>query len=771
MPVVRSLTRVPLLSTAVTLTFAVATAMLAVAFALVWHILVRQLPFPGAERLVFVWNRYGATEPQSSSISAPGFGDYRDARSFEGAAAWTTRSVNLAGAEPVRLSAAAVTERFFDTLGVNAAIGRTFAAGQENVVVLSDAAWRTHFGARPDIAGATIRLNDVPHRIAGVMPREFAFPDRATDVWIPLKLTAADFADEFRGDENLTMFARVRQGVSLTQAQAEIDVISRRVFDRVPKRTPFLRESRWHVSLFPMRDDLVRRARPALWLLLGAAVLVSLLAAANVVGLFLARTTARQRELNVRTAVGASRLEVMRVVAAEVLLLATVGIALGLVVARVALPFVSVAGLPRMDEVRIDAAVVSAIAAVMMIAAVMIAFGVALWALRPTRPATVRATLVAAQVAIAITLLSAGAMLLQTYDRLRAVDLGFDPHNLLTFAVELPRSKYEMPQRQAFFTALTERLKTLPGVTSASAVSDLPFSPNDWTATFGVEGVDDGGKDPSAHVRVVLPEYMSTMRIPILRGRFFTTADREGATRVCVVDAEAARRYFPNQDPVGKRVQWGSGFREVVGVVGSVRTSSLADDAEPHLYMPLLQRNEWMLYGVVRTEGDPAAIARNIRAIVRSLDAGQPVYAIRTMDAYLDDAIAQPRMRAMVVAASAAVAILLAMTGLYALLAYLVTMRTREVGLRIALGATPAHIVRFVVRWASRITSVGIAAGLIGAVVMTRAMGTLLYGVDPLDPATYLVVVVGFVVVALAAGAIPAIRAARIDPAVALKQE
>ena len=524
MPALRSLSRVPLVSSAVTLTFAVATAILAIVFALVWHILVRQLPYPDAERLVFVWNRYGATETHSSTLSPPDFNDYRHARSFVNAAAYTPASVNLTQGEPRRLSATRITSGFFDVLGVAA------PRLDERSIILSDAAWRTHFGARRDLVGNTILLDGVATRVAAVMPASFAFPDRNTEAWLPLELTQEDFADANRGNENLVMIARLRKGVTVAQAQAEIDVINRSVFHRVPDRVDFLKEVKWHVALFPLREDLVQRARPALLLLLGAALLVALLAAANVTSLFLARTVARQKELSVRSALGASVWHLLRVVAFEALLLASVGIVVGLFVARVTLPRIALQGLPRAHEVRIDAAIMIGTAAFVLIAATIIGFGVALWSRRTSSSATrLRAILVGAQVAIAVTLIVSGAMLFQTYRRLRGVELGFEPRNLLTFAVELPRSKYKMPQRQAFFSELQTRLKALPGVVDASAVSNLPFSPNDWTATFDIEGVDHRGKVPSAHVRVVLPDYARTMRIPVLRGRFFTTADREGA--------------------------------------------------------------------------------------------------------------------------------------------------------------------------------------------------------------------------------------------------
>jgi predicted permease len=780
---IRQLLRAPLLSTAVTITFTVTTAILAIVIALVWNILLRQLPFPDAERLVFVWNRYGA-DPQkvfSSAMSAPDFNDSRNARAFESITAIDTASASLLAGEPVRVSLARVTPDFFRVFGVPPILGAPFGPEEEDAAVLSESLWRARFGARPDIVGDAIVLNGRARRVAGVMPAQFAFPRRETEVWMPLHFTAADFADANRGNENLTVVARLARGVTIRQAQAEVDVINKSVFHRVPDRVPYLQESRWHVALFGLRDDIVGRAKPPLWMLLAAALLVAVLAAANVMGLFLARTVARRKELAVRQALGAGRWNIARSLAGEVVMLAAAGVVLGLIAARVAMPRITLHGLPRVEEVRIDWAVASITALLILGSAAIIGYTIALWASRNQEslaersstgsvPATrIRAILVAVQVAIAVTLLTSGAMLLETYRRLRGVELGFDPQHLITFAVELPRSKYESsPQRQAFFSALQERLAALPGVQSVSAVSDLPFSPSDWTGTFDIDGYT-AKETPAAHVRVILPEYTTAMRIPVLRGRAFTEADRAGTTLVALVDEAAAKKYWPNQDPIGKRVQWGTTWREVVGVIGSVRTSSLIDDAQPHLYMPLLQRNEWMLYGVMRTAGDADRIASDVRAIVRQLDPGQPIYAVRTMEEYLDDAIAQPRLRATVVAGSAVVAILLAVTGLYALLAYIVATRTREVGLRIALGATPAMMVRFIGRWALRVTAAGIIAGLVGAMVMTRSMRALLFGIDALDPATYAVVIATFTLVAVAAGALPALRAARIDPAVALK--
>lgn len=772
MTALRSLFRSPLLSTTVAATFLVATAILAIVFALTWHILVRELPYPDSERLVLLWNRYGAKEVQSAVLSAPGFNDYRNLRAFESAAASQLSNATLTVGEPRRVSVARVTPEYFRVFGTN------LLFSEPDSVILSEAISRSVFGG---VTPATVIVEGKAMKVAGVVPSTFTIPENI-DLWMPLNLTAADFADANRGNENLNVVAKLRPGVSLEQAQAEVDVVSKAVFDRAPDRIEWLKESRWHVAVVGMRDDLVRRARPALLMLLAAALLVALLAAANVLGLFLARTVARRKELAVRAALGAGRWRIARALAFEVIALAAIGVTGGLIAARLTIPHIALAGLPRASEVRIDFAVASITALLILGAAAVIGYGIAWWASRndeslaerastASAPATrMRAILVATQVAIAVTLLTSGAMLLETYRRLQTVDIGFDPVNVLTFAVELPSTKYEtMAERHAFFNELQQRLTALPGVVSAAAVTNLPFSESDWTGTFVVEGFE--GETPLGHVRSILPQYPATMRIPVLRGRAFNRTDVLATTRVALVDEAAAKKYWPNQDPIGKRVRWGQTWREVVGVIGSVRTSSLIDDAEPHLYFPLLQRSESQVYMVVRTGGDPRLLANDVRALVRRLDPGQPIYDLRTMEEYLDDAIAQPRLRATVVAGSAIVAILLAVTGLYALLAYIVATRTREVGLRLALGATPAQMVRFIARWALRITAAGIVIGVVGAIVMTRSMRALLFGIDALDPATYAVVVTIFAAVAIAAGALPALRAARVDPAIALRQE
>ncbi|HKR64681.1 MAG TPA: FtsX-like permease family protein, partial [Thermoanaerobaculia bacterium] len=444
-------------------------------------------------------------------------------------------------------------------------------------------------------------------------------------------------------------------------------------------------------------------------------------------------------------------------------------------------------GLPRAAEVRIEATVVAFTLGIVALIAAGVSTLVVVWSARADtlalrdRTATAgsaraRGLLVAAQVAIAVTLVASGALLLQSYRRLRAVETGFDPDGVLAFRVALPRTTYDTSAKQrAFFEQLQAKLSTTPGVTSVSAVSELPFGVEAWTMTFDVAGrtIPAGGETPSANTRLVLPGYTETMRIPLLRGRTLTARDSGDPPRAVVIDITAARRWWPNEDPIGKRITFSGNvpepiWREVVGIVGAVRHDTLSAPAEPHIYMPLLQSGASQMYVVVRGRGD---LTRDVRAVVRSLDPMQPVHGMKTMRQYVDDATAQPRLRATLVAIFAAIGVLLASVGLYALLAFIVASRTREVGVRIALGATPAQVVRFVVRWSLRVTAAGLAAGLLGAIAMTRAMRALLFGVDPLDPATYVLVAASFLILAVTASAVPAFRAARIDPAAALRQE
>jgi putative ABC transport system permease protein len=779
----RSLARVPAFTLASVLTLAVATAVIVTTFSLVYGILLRELPYPNADRLVLVKSVYGAGDDPSAAVSPPDFGDRRNARSFSAAALWKPATVNITEGEPESLDGVQVTGQFFDLLG----IARPALRSDTDQLFISDRLWRRRFGARANIIGSTLRIDDKQVVIAGVMPRAFAFPNRGVDVWLPFPLRPADLADANRGNEYAYMIARLRHGVSPAAAQAEMNVISAWARERVPERKQFLLDSKWRVELYSLTEDTVGRFRPALLLLFGAAGLVLLLAVANVSGLFLARTVGRARELSVRAALGAGRMRIAGALAAEVAAVTMAGGAIGLAAAKFALPFAASTGLPRATELGIDATVVTFAGAALIVIAASITLLIAFMHSRTDslvlreRSTTVagarlRTLLVALQVAIAVTLVASGALLSQSYRRLRGVETGFDPRNVLTFRVKLPATVYDTAdKRRAFFDRLQSGLRNAPGVTGASAISNLPFTDN-WTISFMIEGRPPatGVPQPGINIRLVLPEYAAAMKIPLLRGRSFDARDRGSSPKVVIIDEAAARKWWPNEDPVGKRITFSDAsetplWREIVGVVGAVRHESLSAAPEPHVYLPLLQSaSQSEAVYVVRGGGE---LTNSVRAIVKSIDPAQPIYGIRTMQQTLDDASAQPRLRALLVTIFASIGVLLASVGLYALLAYVVASRTREVGVRMALGATRSQVVRFVVRWSFRVTLAGIVAGLGGALVMTRSMRALLFGIDPFSPATYLAVAAAFLGVAMIASVVPALRAARIDPATALKQE
>lgn len=792
MKVLRSLSRARGFSLAVIVSFAIAAAVVGATFALVWHVLIRPLPYPDSERLLLVRGQYGVETVQTTFVAPPDFADRREAESFESAAAWMSSNVNLTEGTPEVLSAARVSESFFDVLGVRDRFLLGGPAADLRSVTLSESLWRERFGARADVVGAAVRINGVSYTVAGVAPRRFAFPEAGTDLWIPLELTPEDFSDERRGNEYLEMIARLRPGVSIETAEAEMDVITAAVVEKVPGRKPFLVETQWRIDLESLHEVTTGEHRKAILLLFGGALLVMLLVAANVTGLTIARTISRQKELAVRRALGAGRGRISGALLLELELLAVTGAAAGLLVAQMVVPRLAASGLPRAEEIGLGAAVVAIVMAVSVVVAGAIGAVVAAYAWRSsllqqgtrsgsaTRPASrLRAALVCAQVAIAVTLLATCALLVESYRRIREVDPGFRSDHVMTFRVALPVSAYPEPQaRRAFFDELQRRIEGLPGVVAASAISNLPLSGDDWTGTFHREGFADfpGSPLPAAHWRIIQPGYDQVLQIPLLSGRMFDGRDYDGAARVVVIDERTAERYWPGEDAVGKRIslrdprdrpEW----REVVGVVGSVRHQTLQTPAEPHLYLPASQTRFDQLYGIVRTSGDPAALAEGVRSAVRSIDPLQPVFDAGTMRSYVDRSVEQPKHRATILTTFAAISLLEALLGLYALLTYVVLARTREVGVRMALGARGAEVVRMFLRWGLSITSAGIALGIAGAIAVTRSMRTLLYGVEGVEVPALAAVAAAFLLTAILASAPPIWRAARTDPAEALRSD
>jgi putative ABC transport system permease protein len=772
-------------------------------FSVVNSVLLRPLPYADPGRLVSVWNQYPGMNLMRASVSGPDYVERRDQNTvFEGVAVYAHASLNLTGSgEPERIHGLRASANLFHLLGVPPALGRGFLEeedhpGRSQVAVVSDRMWRRTFGADRGLVGRTVRLNGVPYTVAGVAPPEFYFPEPGVDIWIPIALKPEDVDAKLHGFEYLTMIARLRPGAGVAQAQADLDVITRRFLDAAPAQArEFFESNRWGAGVAPLMDEWTGSVRPALLVLLGAVVCVLLIACANVSNLLLARTASRQKEMAVRYAVGAGRGRVVRMLLTESVLLALAGGGLGLLVAAWGIDLLVLArpaNLPRIDEIGIDGRVLLFTSALSILSGLVFGIAPALQMSARSFGASLkeggragsapgrsrlRATLVTAQISLALVLLVGAGLLVRTFDRIQQVDPGFrDAPRLLTMSLSLPDSRYaKAADKRLFFDRLLERLRALPGVTAAAANSLLPLAPGASTASFRVEGqrLGPGEGNALASVRLVTPGYLAVMGIPLRQGRDLEERDAAAGTEAAVIEETLARRFFPGESPIGRRVTFselddGQWFT-VVGVAGTVKHSGLAQESFGHLYIPYAVYPAPEMFVVLRTQGDPRSAIAAVRGAVRAVDPEQPIHAVRTMDDYVDDALAQPRFRAVLLGMFGGVALLLAVVGIYGVMAFSVTQRTHEIGVRLALGARPRDVLRMIVAQGLRLTLAGVVLGLLGAVAVTRALAGLLFGVGSTDPATFATVPIVLAAAALLASYIPARRATRVDPMVALR--
>ena len=793
----RMLRRNPGFTTVAVLTLALGIGANTAIFSVVHAVLLEPLPYPDSDRLVMIWNTYGGNH---SHNSPPDYFDrVEQSEMLESIAAYAPRTFNLTGqGEPLRLQGAGVTASFFTTLGVAPLHGRVFDAEEDSaergdVVVLSHGAWLRQFGGDAAAVGSKIVLNDHSFTIAGVMPPRFALLFPEIDIWAPMAFAADARADSNRGNEYILVFGRMKPGVSLQQAGDEMKVIAASVLERVPARRDFLARANWSADIVPLREQHAGDIRPVVLVLFGAVFLVLLIACLNVANLLLARGTGRVRELTVRAALGAGRARLVRQLLVESLVLALTGGALGLLLAwwGVQLLVTAGAGLsPLVARAELNAAAMAFAAGLMLLTGLL--FGAAP-ALRLSRldiqeglkdgsragsaasRTVTRKVLVVSEVALALVLLVAAGLLLRSFDRLWDVHPGYDPASRLTFRVALPASRYAEPaQRLAFAEQLLERIQRLPGVLAVGNVQSLPISGTRDTSTVHVEGYElpPGAANLSAEYRMISPDYLRAMGIPVLRGRNFRDTDHLAAPRVLLVDEKAAQRFWPGEDAVGKRMGFGPGqWREVVGVVGSVRNRGLDDPGMEQVYIPYLQSPTYSAYYVIHAQGDAAALVPSLRAELRGVDANLPLFDIRLMEERLAGSMAQRQLSTVLLAAFAGVALTLAAIGIYGVLAYAVRQRTREIGIRMALGAGRGQILRLVIGQGMTLALAGLALGVLGAAAATRLLERLLFGVTPHDPATFIAVAVLLAAVALLACWIPARRATRVDPMTALRYE
>ncbi|HEU4631081.1 MAG TPA: ABC transporter permease [Gemmatimonadaceae bacterium] len=761
-------------------------------FSVVNAVLLRPLPYADADRLAMVWGWYDGFGKTSTSL--PDFRDLRErTRAFSQLAALHGTVFNLTGrGEPEQLSADRVTANFFPLLGVRPMLGRGFlpeeeqVGGNDDVVVLSHGLWQRRFGGDPGILGRTLQLSGRPYTVVGVAPPEFRFM-RDVDLWAPVR---ADTVANRRG-EYLLVFGRLAPGATVERASADIAGIFAQLAREYPETNGSIKS-----RVIGMREDFVGDVRPALLVFSGAVALVLLIACANVANLLLARASVREREMAVRAAIGAGRGRIVRQLLTESLLIALLGAGLGLGLAALgldALRAMSTELLPRFQEVRVDA--VAVVFALVLAVATGLLFGIAP-ALRLSAGALgsalregsrgavggaalrLRNALVLAEVALALMLLVGAGLLVRSFQQLNRVDLGFDPTHLLTYRVVLPTAKYDsVALLPPVYQEIAERTRAIPGVVTASVTGDMPINGAGYI-TFTVEGrVPPPDAMEDLQPFSVSPEHFAVFRIPLRRGRLFTAGDAPGAPPVAIVNEEMVRRYFDGRDPIGKRVTFGDPadssavWWTVVGVVGNVAQEGVTARPYAQLYRPLAQAPRRGIYVVARTTGDPMGIAPAAREALEAVDPELPLTSLMMMEERIGENLLRPRVNTLLLAVFAGIALALAAIGIYGVISYAVAQRTREIGIRMALGATAGDVRRLVVRQGMTPALLGVALGAVGALAATRLMASLLYGVTATDPLTFGLVALFLGGIALLASYVPARRATRLEPVTALREE
>ena len=784
-------------------------------FSVVNSVLLRELPYRDPQRLVMVWSDSPLQQAQTGLTEGPfTAADFRDLRdqnqSFEQMAAFTAHRLNITGGDgPELLGGVSATANLFALLGVEVRLGRVFnpeedQPGNNRVVVLSDGLWRRRFGSDPKIIGQTISLDNEPYTVIGVAAPDFQFPPKASlpaayqfhpevNFYTPMALTPGEWSN--RGPGFLTAIARLKSKTGFEQAQADVVGIAERLARQYPDSNR--NES---VRLVLIHQQAVGKTQTALLALLGAVGVVLLIACANVANLLLARAAARQKEMAIRAALGAGRWRVIRQLLTESLLLAASAGALALLLAVWGVDLLRTMApdnFPRAGEISVDARVFGFTLVVSMLTGIMCGLIPAIQGSRMDLNETLKdggrsydaagrnrlgSALVVAEVALSMLLLVGAGLMLRSFIRLMSVDPGFDPQNALTMVIGLPQSKYQPPQRAAFFQQLLERLRAAPGVRSVCAVYP-PLGGGEAGAGFSIEGRPPiaPGEPRLAAPRWVSPDYFKAMKIQLLKGRDFTEGDSINALPVIIINEAMARQYWPNEDPIGKRVAstddnfWRDKplWREIVGVVKDVRYTALDIEARAQMYTPFTQFppvfSDRTL--MARADGDPLKLVAAVRGEVQAIDKDQPISHIRTMGELVAGSVSQRRFNLLLLAVFAGLALLLAAVGIYGVISYSVEQRTREIGLRMALGAQTRDVLRLVVKQGMTLTLIGAVIGLIAALGLMRMIKSLLFGVSATDPVTFLVVAPLLAMVALLACYLPARRAMKVDPLVALKAE
>ncbi|HEX8144776.1 MAG TPA: ABC transporter permease [Pyrinomonadaceae bacterium] len=772
-------------------------------FSVVNAVLLRPLSFKEPERLVAVWETNAQAEGEARTRNEVALGNFLDWRAqnrvFEQLGALVYASANLSGvAEPERVQGAVVTTNLFQLLGAQPLMGRAFLPEEEQVtspraVIISHGLWQRRFGADPALLGKTLTLNGNQTTVVGIMPPGFQlqFPtSMQVDMWLPLRI---DPKDAGRKAHYLYVLGRLKQGVSMAQAQAGMNAIVGQLQEQYPETN-----ADRGANLVSLHKQLVGNVEPYLYVLFGAVGFVLLIACANVANLLLARVNARHKEVAIRIALGAGRWRLVRQLLTESLMLAAIGGLLGLLVAYWGVDLLvalSPPDVPRLGEIGLHGPVFAWTLLVSLLTGLLFGIAPALQASKPdlnealkesggrstggTGHSRLRNLLVVSEIALALVLLVGAGLLIRSFMRLQQVSPGFEPKNLLTLNISLPRQKYrEEQQANLFFEQLFQRIGAVPGVEAVGGIDPLPLSDSNETTGILLESQPAlaPADRPEVGSRTITPGYFQTLRIPVLKGRPFTGQDREDAPRTVIINDALARRFWPNEEPIGKRLGFEDDegkqeWREIVGVVGDVKHERLDAEAKPEVYLPYSQSPRNFMTLVVRTSSEPAGMIGAIRDQVLALDRDQPVFGIRTMEQRLSKSVAQSRFVMMLLAVFSGLALVLAAVGVYGVMAYSVTQRTHEIGIRMALGAQTGDVLRMVVGQGMTLACVGVAIGLLAAFALRRVMSGLLYGVGATDPVTFIGVSLLLAGVAFVACLIPARRAARVDPMVALRYE
>lgn len=762
-------------------------------FSVINGVLLRSLAYRDADSIVMVWEKNFQRGRSQNSVSPANFLDWKkQSVSFEQfAASWDTRVNLTSGGEPEEIQVQRVSVDFFSVLGVLPRLGRSFAReedapGANPTVILSDELWQSRFGGNPTIVGQTITASGRTLTVVGVMPPGFHFLNIQVKAWIPLALDPAN--DWRKQGRYLRSVARLKSGRTIYQAQAELDGIAKRLEQDYPDYN-----KSWGVNLVPMHEQIVGDIRPVLLVLLAAVAFVLLIACANVANLLLSRAASRQKELALRAALGAGRTRLIRQMLTESVLLAVMGGALGVLLASWGIRLLIALApdnIPRLNEITIDPRVLVFTLAISLLTGLVFGLLPALQSSRPdlsdalkegARGSTggsrlFRNLFVVAEMALALVLLVGAGLMLRSFFQLHQVKTGFDTDNVLTMRVQLPMAKYREPQQRAeFFRRAQERLAALPGVKSVGAISYLPLTGLASSTVFNLATQPDlpPSESPGTEVRAITPGYFAAMGIPLLKGRSFD--ERDGAdSRVLVINETLARKYFPGQDPIGQRliISWEPKVAdEIVGVVGDVKETALAEEALPAIYWPHPREAYQFMNFVLRAAIDPATLSAAATKEIHGLDPDQPVADIRTLDQVVAKSIARPRFNALLLAIFAGVALVLASVGIYGVMNYSATQRTQEIGIRMALGAKPGDILRLVVGHGMKLTLAGIVLGVMASLALTRVMANLLFGITATDLPTFAAVSAVLATVALIANYIPARRATRLNPLIALRYE